>query len=368
MMTGWFRSGLFRRVRRSLGLSVLAGSVILGRPALASPGDVHYTLQFGSPLTDQTYRNAYNADYYSVVTDQRLKKFHAIAIPAPPCTNFEFTRFLTLATNLAQANTSGAQLIYYTKPVGNEDFEKVLLGSSGCSPYGATPPAFMLNVLQQTGLNAVTLDLENLRFPAKINVGPEMLNYFQNLAGTLPASAPLGIANTAYAEKFRTQTGQFFILDSGGHIIGNTILPPSLISQLGTVIWMDFHTMIAETQSRPFIDERLMEVAALTGSHTAIQIGFTCLNGEVNSAGKLDQETMSTAAGEAEIVLMDAFWKAGVRNFNIYVALENINTPQWKKFYDFLHTDSANFPKERTIWPKVYNPEGISWGVGCQQE
>lgn len=362
-----------KNARRSLS-RLVAGGLALLAATFAAPdaraGDVHYSLLLGTPLNDQTYRNSAHADYYSVVTSKKFSKFEYLVIPAPSCTNFQFPEFVTLATKLAAANRSGMKLIFYTRPVGNEPWQTFLLSSGGCTGYGATPWAYYSTLMKSTGIAIPAADIESLHFPTGLDVGTGLLSYLSTLAFNAQPSNPLWVANTAYAEKFLPTTGQFFTTDASGHLTGNTTLPPSLISQLGTVIWMDFHTMYAEHSpgARAFVDQRLLDVATITGAKTSVQIGLTCLNGKVDLKGNSDQETMSTAVAQGETVMIDAFSLAGIRNFNVYVALANLQSPQWASFYKLMSTSSAKFPTSPNVSWATPNKNGIAYGLGCLQE
>jgi hypothetical protein len=338
-----------------------------GTPAVAA--DIQYSLLLGTPLNDQSYRNSMHVDYYSIVTTTKYSKFRYLVIPAPSCTNFQFPEFVSLANKLVAANTSGMKLIFYMRPIGSEAWQSYPIGSTGCAPYGATPAAFYSNLQTLTGIGTPAVDLEGMHFPAGVDVGTGTLNYLTALAASAPAANPLWVANTAYAEKFQAGTGQFFTTDGMGHLTGNTTLPPSLIAQLGSVIWMDFHTMYAEhsPNARGFVDQRLAEVQAISGAQTAIQIGITCLNGKVSLSGTSDQQTMSTAVAQGETVLMDAA-ALGISTFNIYTSLNNLKSPQWKAFYNFMNTSRAYLPTVTNISWKPANKAGISYGVGCSPE
>ena len=359
-------------VSRSVSRFVLGGLAlfaICGAPA-AKAGDLHYSLMLGTPLNDQTYRNNAHADYYSIVTTKKFSKFEYLIIPAPSCTNFLFPEFVKLANKLAAANRSGLKLIFYSKPIGNEPWQSFPLSSAGCTGYGTTPWSYYTNLMTATGLTVPAADIEGLHFPAGLDVGTGLLNYLSDLAFNAQPSQPLWVWNTAYAEKFQPTTGQFFTTDGNGHLTGNTTLPASLIARLGMVVWMDFHTMYAEHTASPraFVDQRLLDVAAISGAKTSIQIGLTCLNGKVDLKGNSDQQVMSTSVAQGETVLMDAVTKAGIRNFNVYVALANLSSPQWASFYSFMKTTSATLPTTPNVAFKPANKAGIAYGLGCLQE
>ena len=362
-------------MRRIFGPSfarLVAGAIALcgasmGTPAVAA--DIQYSLLLVTPLNDQSYRNSMHIDYYSIVTSTRYSKFRYLVIPAPSCTNFQFPEFVSLATKLAAANTSGLKLMFYMRPIGNEPWQAYPIGSTGCAAYGTSPASFYSNLQTTTGIGTPAVDLEGMHFPTGVDVGTATLNYLSTLAASAPAANPLWVANTAYAEKFQTGTGQFFTTDGMGHLTGNTTLPPNLISQLGGVIWMDFHTIYAEhsPNARAFVDQRLAEVQAISGPQTAIQIGISCLNGKLSLSGASDQQTMSTAVAQGETVLMDAA-ALGINTFNIYTSLNNLKSPQWKLFYNFMNTSRALLPTATNISWKPANKAGISYGVGCSPE
>jgi hypothetical protein len=356
---------------RSLA-TMLAGIFLLAAIGGATPaaaGDIHYSLMLGTPLNDQTYRNNSAADYYSIVTTKRFSKFEYLIIPAPSCTNFLFPQFVKLAARLVKANTSGMKLLFYSRPVGGDGWQSYPLNSAGCTPYGSNGPSYYSTVMGKTGLAIPAVDIEALHFPSGVDVGTGLYNYLQAIAWNYQSTQPLWVWNTAYPEKFATGTGSFFTLDGSGNITGNSTLPPSLIQELGLVVWMDFHTMYAEAQApRSFVDQRLQNVAALSGAKTSVQIGLTCLNGKVDLKGNSDQQVMSTAVAEGETVLMDAVTKAGVRNFNVYVALPNLKAPQWSAFYSFMNTSSTALPTQLNVSFRPPTKSGIAYGLGCLQE
>jgi hypothetical protein len=348
-------------------IGILASSVLSLWVSAACAGDVHYSLLLTSQLNNETYRNTMGNDYYSIVTGTRLTKFDYIAVRAPSCSSYLFPNFLKLAAKLEAAKTISAKLIYYTRPVGSDDFERTPLASAGCAPYGTTPGAYMSGILGNTGLKLAGVDLESLKFPTGVNVGPEILNYLTGINAALPGK--LWVWNTAYPEKFMTATGQFFTFDNSGNITGNTVLTPQLLAQVGGMVWMDFHTMFKEQSNpRKFVDNRLQQIAALSGTNTVIQIGMTCLNGEVSLVnGSPDQETMSETAYEAEIVTLDAF-NIGIRNFNIYLNTQDYASPYWKSYHSWMRTASANFPNAPNVTGRPANPNGIAKGTGCLPE
>ena len=349
--------------------------VSLIAPQTARAGDVHYSLLLGTPLNDQTYRNSSGSDYYTIVSTKRYSKFEYLVIPAPSCTNFLFPQYVKLATRLAKANTSGLKLLFYTRPVGDRAWQAYSIASTNCARYGTNAPAFSANILARSGLTIPAVDLEGLRYPKGVDVGNGIYNYLSRLAANPAFTSPFWVWNTAYAEKFQATTGQYFTTDANGNLTGNTSLPPDLIQQLGTVVWMDFHTMYAEHPQAPrqFIDQRLLDVVGLSGPKTAVQIGLTCLNGKVSLAttdapAQQDQETMSTATYEGETVMIDAVTLAGIRNFNVYTGLANLKSPQWDLFYAAMNNDSTKFLSVPNISPTPNSSAGIAYGTGCLQE
>ena len=350
-------------------MAICLGAVLLP-VARADADTIQYSLMLGSPLNDQNFRNSMHADYYTIVHTKKFSKFTYLVIPAPSCSNFMFPEFVKLANKLAAANTSGMKLVYYSRPVGSDGWESFSLQSPGCGAFGATPSAFYASLLGATGASIPAVDLESLHFPAGVDVGSGVLNYLQTLAPIYQPTQPLWVANTAYPEKFATATGAFFTFNGSGQITGNSTLPSSLVSKLGQVIWMDFHTMYAEINpsSRAFIDQRLQQVAAISGAKTSIQIGLTCLNGEVSLQHVSDQQVMSTAVAQGETLLIDSVNLAGIRKFNIYTTLMNLKSPQWTSFYKLMTTDSIGFPAQPNVAFKPASPTGTSYGYACLQE
>ena len=361
-----------RRVLRLGWRAVLAtglGAALL--PAVRANAEIiQYSLMLGSPLNDQNFRNSMHADYYTIVHTKKFSKFSYLVIPAPSCSNFMFPEFVKLANKLAAANTSGMKLVYYSRPAGSDGWESFSLQSPGCGAYGSTPSAFYASLLGATGFSIPAVDLESLHFPSGVDVGSGILNYLQTLAPIYQSTQPLWVANTAYPEKFATTTGAFFTFNGSGQITGNSTLPSSLVSELGQVIWMDFHTMYAEINPSPraFIDQRLQQVAAISGAKTSIQIGLTCLNGEVSLQHVSDQQVMSTSVAEGETVMIDAVNLVGIRNFNVYTTLMNLKSPQWTSFYKLMNTNSAGFPTQPNVAFKPVNTTGTSYGYACLQE
>jgi hypothetical protein len=358
-----------------LAVSMMISGLLLINPttAMGAP-DVHYTLYIGDGLDYPTYQNPEAITIFKLATKPTLTaKFDALIVHGPTCSSARFANVQTLSAALNQKKRANLNTLYDTYPIGTDGWEAISLTSTGCSALGSDGVSVLNSIASSAGFGAVAIDFENVNFPTNIDVGASMTAYLTALGASPPGGNPPWIFYTGYPEKLANLTGQFFTFDSTGkRVTGLSILTPTVLAGLGHVMWQDLHTYFVEQggtlNTVPLISQRIADLEAISGPQTTIQIGIACLLGLQNAVTKKhDQRTLSQSVWDGEEVMMAAF-NQGVRQFNIYTTLGNMNTPQWKSFYSWLAVNSAKFPTAPNIAPKPYNRAGISYGVGCLQE